>query len=61
MPLGRWVRTGAGALWTMAGVIDGLWRTNVWGVAQVRIDSQCDRTIGYEIVQAKFHNGGCRS
>lgn len=61
MALGRWVRTGSGALWTMAGVIDGLWMTNVWGVAQVRIDSQRGRTIGYEIIQPKVHNWGCCS
>lgn len=61
MALGRWMRTGPGALWTMAGVIDGLRRTDVWAVAQVRIDRQRDRTIGYEIVQAEVHNGGRRS
>ena len=61
MALGRWVRTGSGGLWTVAGVIDGLRRMNVWGVAQVRIDRQRDRTIGYEIIQAKVHNWGCCS
>ena len=45
----------------MAGVIDGLRRTDVWGIAQVRIDRQRDRTTGYEIVQAEAHIGGCRS
>ena len=45
----------------MAGVIDGLRRTDVWGVAQVRIDRQRDRTIGYEIVEADVHDGGRRS
>lgn len=62
MALGRWVKTGAPrALGTMAGVINGLRRMDAWGVAQVRIDRQRARTIGYEIVQAEVHIGGCRN
>ena len=62
MALGRWVKMWArGALWTMAGVIDGLRRMDVRGVAQVRTDRQRDCTIGYKIVQAEVHIGGCCS
>ena len=61
MALRQRVRTGLGDLWTMAGVIAGLRRTDACGVARVCIDRQRARTIGYEIVQAEVHNRGCRS
>lgn len=59
--LGQRVRKSLGALWTMAGVIAGLRRTDALGAAQVCIDRQRAWTIGYEIVKCQVHSGRRRS